>query len=68
MNLDRAKQDLVDYNYVLCTGLLISNTISGDFLNSYKFSIFNTGFPNRQFNVFSIAALLAALGRTTRRI
>jgi hypothetical protein len=54
MNLDRAKQDLVDYNYVLCMGLLISNTISGEFFNSYKFSIFNTGFPNRQFNVFFV--------------
>ncbi len=35
-------------------GLLISNTISGEFFNSYKFSIFNTGFPNRQFNVFFV--------------
>lgn len=54
MNLDRDKQDLVDYNYVLCMGLLISNTISGEFLNSYKFSIFNTGFPDRQFNIFFV--------------
>ena len=43
MNLDRAKQDLADYNYVLSMGLLISNTISGEFLNGYKFSIFSTG-------------------------
>jgi ribosomal protein S18 acetylase RimI-like enzyme len=35
-------------------GLLISNTISGEFFNSYKFSLFNTGFPNRQFNVFFV--------------
>ncbi len=54
MNLDRAKQDSADYNYVLCMGLLISNTIGGEFLNSFKFSIFNSGFPNRQFNVFFV--------------
>jgi ribosomal protein S18 acetylase RimI-like enzyme len=54
MNLDRAKQDLVDYNYVLSMGLLISNTIRGEFLNGYKFSIFNTGFPSRQFNIFFV--------------
>jgi ribosomal protein S18 acetylase RimI-like enzyme len=54
MSLDRDKQELADYNYVLCMGLLISNTISGEFFNSYKFSIFNTGFPNRQFNVFFV--------------
>ena len=54
MNLDRAKQDLADYNYVLSMGLLISNTISGEFLNGYKFSIFNTGFPSRQFNIFFV--------------
>ena len=54
MNLDRDKQDLVDFNYVLCMGLLTSNTISGEFLDSYKFSIFNTGVPNRQFNVLFV--------------
>jgi hypothetical protein len=54
MNLERAKQDLVDYNYVLSMGLLISNTVVGEFLNSYKFSIFNTGFPNRRFNVLFV--------------
>jgi len=54
MNLDRAKQDLVDYNYILSMGLLISNTIAGEFFNSYKFSIFNSGFPNRRFNVLFV--------------
>ncbi len=54
MNLDKVKQELADYNYVLCMGLLISNTISGEFFNCYKFSIFNTGFPNRQFNIFFV--------------
>lgn len=54
MNLDPAKQELIDYNYVLCMGLLTSNTVSGEFLNSYKYSIFNTGVPNRQFNVFFV--------------
>jgi ribosomal protein S18 acetylase RimI-like enzyme len=54
MNLDNAKQDLADHNYVFCMGLLISNTIVGEFLNSYKFSIFNSGVPSRQFNVFFV--------------
>ena len=54
MNLDRAKQDLVDYNYVLSMGLLISNTIAGEFFNGYKFTIFNSGFPNRRFNVLFV--------------
>lgn len=52
--LDRVKQDLVDHNYILCTGLLISNTIVGEFFSSFKFSIFNSGSPNRQFNVFFV--------------
>lgn len=54
MNLDKAKQDLADHNYVLCMGLLISNTIVGEFLNGYTFSIFSSGVPNRQFNVFFV--------------
>ena len=54
MNLGRDKQELADYNYVLCMGLLISNTIGGEFFSSYKFSIFNTGYPSRQFNVFFV--------------
>jgi ribosomal protein S18 acetylase RimI-like enzyme len=54
MNLDKNQQDLVDYNYVLSTGLLTSNTAVGEFFDSYKFTIFNTNVPNRQFNVFFI--------------
>jgi len=54
MSLDRAKQELADFNYVLCMGLLTSNTFSGEFFTSYKYSIFNTGVPNRQFNVFFV--------------
>ncbi len=54
MDLDRAQQDLVDYNYVSCMGLLLSNTIVGEFFNSYKFSIFNSGFPSRRFNVLFV--------------
>ncbi|MHB8772768.1 MAG: GNAT family N-acetyltransferase [Syntrophales bacterium] len=54
MNLGSDKQGLADHNYVLCMGLLISNTIGGEFFTGYKFSIFNTGYPNRQFNVFFV--------------
>ncbi len=54
MDLDRARQDLVDYNYVSCMGLLLSNTVAGEFFNSYKFTIFNSGFPNRRFNVLFV--------------
>ncbi|MBI5584694.1 MAG: GNAT family N-acetyltransferase [Deltaproteobacteria bacterium] len=54
MDLDRTKQDLADTNYVICMGLLISNTISGEFFNSFKFSVFNTHFPSREFNVIFV--------------
>jgi len=54
MNLHKSQQDLVDYNYVLSMGLLTSNTIVGEFFDSYKFSIFNAGVPNRHFNMFFI--------------
>ncbi|MBW1783664.1 MAG: hypothetical protein JRL30_23355, partial [Deltaproteobacteria bacterium] len=54
MNLNKEQQDWVDYNYVLAMGLLISNTVVGEFFNSYEFAIFNSGVPNRQFNVVFI--------------
>lgn len=54
MSLDKRQQDLVDYNYVLSMGILTSNAVLGEFLNGYKFSIFNTGVPGRQFNVFFV--------------
>jgi hypothetical protein len=54
MTLDSKQKNLVDYNYILSMGLLTSNTITGEFFNCYKFSIFNTGVPNRQFNVFFV--------------
>lgn len=49
--MEKEKQDLLDYNYVLGMGFLISNTVSGEFFNSFKFSVFNTRFPSRVFNV-----------------
>jgi len=54
MNLNKKQQDLVDYNYILAMGLLTSNGVSGEFLSGYKFGIYNSGVPNRSFNVFFI--------------
>lgn len=51
MSLDKKQQDLIDHNYVLSTGLLTSNTAIGEFYDSAKISIFNTGVPNKIFNV-----------------
>jgi hypothetical protein len=54
MKLNKTQQNLADYNYILSMGLLTSNTIMGEFLNGFKYSIYNTGVPNRIFNVFFI--------------
>ncbi len=54
MNLNKTQQDLVDYNYILSMGLLTSNTISGEYFESYKCSIYHHGVPDRRFNVFFI--------------
>jgi GNAT superfamily N-acetyltransferase len=49
--MDTQRHDLIDQNYVIAYGLLTSTTIIGEFYNSYKISMFNTGVANRQFNV-----------------
>jgi hypothetical protein len=67
VNLDKAKQDLVDYNYVLCMGLLTSNTIRGEFFNCYKYSIFNSGVPNRMFNVVFIKEKTSNQGKLLQK-
>ena len=54
MKLNKIQQDLVDYNYILSMGLLTSNTISGEYFESYKFSIYHHGVPDRRFNVIFI--------------
>lgn len=54
MNLNKTQQDLVDYNYILSMGLLTSNTIIGEYFESYKFSIYHHGIPDRRFSVFFI--------------
>ena len=54
MSIDKTKQYLVDYNYLLSMGQLASNTISGEYFESYKFSIYHHGVPDRRFNVFFI--------------
>ena len=54
MNLDKKQVDLIDFNYVSATGLLTANTIIGEFFDSFKMSIFNTGVPNRLLNIVFI--------------
>jgi len=50
MKIEKKQQDLIDHNYVVATGLLISNSVGGEFFNSYKMSMFNSGAPISQFN------------------
>ena len=54
MKMDKNQQDLVDYNYIISMGLLTSNGVVGEFLNGFKFGIYNSGVPDRRFNVFFI--------------
>jgi GNAT superfamily N-acetyltransferase len=49
--MDKLIYDLIDQNYVMAFGWLTSHTVVGEFYNTYKISIFNTGVPNRQFNI-----------------
>ncbi|MBU4315643.1 MAG: GNAT family N-acetyltransferase [Proteobacteria bacterium] len=54
MTISQNIKDLADFNYVVSMGLLTSNSFTGEFLNSFKCSIWNTGAPMRQFNVFFV--------------
>lgn len=54
MTLQKNIQDLVDYNYIVSMGLLTSSAITGEFVNTFKYSFWNTGAPMSQFNVFFI--------------
>ena len=54
MTMNKNITDLIDYNYALSMGMLTSNSFTGEFFNCFKYSIWNTGAPFRQFNVFFI--------------
>ena len=54
MTIDKHKQNLLDYNYVAAMGLLASKSIIGEFLDTFKYSIFNRGGQDKQFNIFFI--------------
>lgn len=50
MVLDNKYLSLMDHNYLLSMGLLMSNSVAGEFFDSYQFGIFHSGVPTRDFN------------------
>ena len=54
MTLNQLKVDLLNYNYVAAMGLLASKAVIGEFVDTYRYSIFNRGAQDKQFNIFFI--------------
>jgi ribosomal protein S18 acetylase RimI-like enzyme len=54
MVLDEKYVHLMDHNYFLSMGLMMSNSMTGEFFDSYSFGIFHSGIPTRDFNVVFI--------------
>ncbi len=51
MGLDEKQLYLIDHNYFLSMGLLMSNSVLGEFFDCYEMSIINCGIPEKQFNL-----------------
>jgi len=54
MAFDTKRQRLIDHNYLVSMGLLMSNSISGEFYDTYDVGIINSGVPNRLYNIVFI--------------
>jgi len=54
MALDTKQQHLIDHNYLISMGLLMSNSVFGEFYDTYDIGIINSGVPNRLFNIVFI--------------
>jgi len=54
MSADARQQHLIDHNYLISMGLLMSNSVSGEFYDSYDIGIINSGVPNRLYNIVFI--------------
>jgi len=54
MAVDTKQQHLVDHNYLVSMGLLMSNSVSGEFYDTYDIGIINSGVPNRLYNIVFI--------------
>lgn len=54
MEIRGRQQYLMDHNYLISMGLLISNSIIGEFYDSYDVGIINSGVPKRLFNIVFI--------------
>ncbi|MBN1380802.1 MAG: hypothetical protein JXA41_03905 [Deltaproteobacteria bacterium] len=54
MALDDKYVLLMDQNYLIAMGLLMSNSVAGEFYDSYRFGIFHSGVAMQDFNVVFI--------------
>ncbi|MBN2396852.1 MAG: GNAT family N-acetyltransferase [Deltaproteobacteria bacterium] len=54
MIVDTRQQHLIDHNFLLSMGLLMSNSVIGEFLDTYNIGIVSSGVPNKQYNVVFI--------------
>ncbi|MDO9515699.1 MAG: GNAT family N-acetyltransferase [Syntrophales bacterium] len=67
MALDTKQQHLIDHNYLLSMGLLMSNSVLGEFHDSYDIGIINSGVRNRLFNIVFIKRRAAKPEAVIRR-
>lgn len=54
MIVDARQQHLIDHNFLLSMGLLMSNSVIGEFFDTYNIGIVSSGVPNKQYNVVFI--------------
>jgi len=51
---DTKYQHLIDHNFLISMGLLMSNSVLGEFFDSYNIGIVSSGVPNKFYNVVFI--------------
>lgn len=54
MTVDTRQQYLIDHNCLLSIGLLMSNSVLGEFFDSYNLGIVSSGVPNKIYNIVFI--------------
>jgi ribosomal protein S18 acetylase RimI-like enzyme len=67
MIVDAEQQQLIEHNCLLSMGLLMSNSVFGEFLDSYNIGIVSSGVPNKQYNIVFIKRKSSKPERVVRK-
>ncbi len=67
MALDTKQQHLIDHNYLVSMGLLMSNSVIGEFYDTYDIGIINSGVPKKLFNIVFIKRISSRPEKVIRK-